>query len=195
MDYQLTPLEQEVRGIYHSFCIYRPDQIDMHDLAHKMDIWLHTAPMDSKARCWRGMKSMVIDSRKTEPEQWEDFGHEIGHLRYHAGSQLMIREDLVEYQETKANNFALHFCAPTFMLLDSGIPCTWAEAMLFVMETFNVTERFAKKRLEHFNNQVIGFEFYEALRREWKAINKMESIYSSLNSSYLLSLNLDRKEV
>lgn len=194
MIYQLTQLEQEVQELYHSFRIYRPDQIDMQDIADKMGIWLHTLPFRSKAINRNGLKSIIIDCRKTEPEQWEEFGHEVSHLKYHVGNQLWIREDLVDYQETKANNFARHFCVPTFMLLDSGLPATWAEAMLFVMETFNVTENFARKRLEHFNNQVIGFEFYEALRREWKAINKMESVYLSKMNLEPLSLIL-RKEV
>lgn len=188
MEYQLTPLEQEIKEIYHTLHIYRPEQIDMHDMADKLNVWLHVAPLDSKAVQWKGLKSMIIDSRKTEPELWEDFGHEMGHLKNHAGNQLQIREDMREYQETKANNFALHFCVPTFMILDSGLPCTWSEATYYVMETFNVTEPFARKRLEHFNNQVIGFEFYEALRREWRAMNKMESIYSPIREGNPLSL-------
>jgi Zn-dependent peptidase ImmA (M78 family) len=194
MEYQLTPLEQEIKELYHSYSIYRPDQIDMQDIAYKMDVWLHLLPFSSKAISRRGLKSIIIDSRKTEPEQWEDFGHEVSHLKYHVGNQLWIRNDLVEYQETKANNFARHFCVPTFMLLDSGVPATWAEAMLFVMETFTVTENFAKKRLEHFNNQVIGFEFHEALRNEWNALNKMESVYCPKMNQEVLSLIL-RKEV
>jgi Zn-dependent peptidase ImmA (M78 family) len=194
MEYQLTPLEQEIKELYHSYHIYRPDQIDMQDVADKMGIWLHSLPLRSKAVSRKGLNSIIIDCRKTEPEQWEEFGHEVSHLKYHAGNQLWIREDLIDYQETKANNFARHFCVPTFMLLDSGLPATWAEAMLFVMETFNVTENFARKRLEHFNNQVIGFEFYESLRREWKAQNKLESVYLPKNEREHLSLIL-REEV
>lgn len=194
MEYQLTPLEQKIKELYHSFNIYRPDQIDMQDIADKMGIWLHALPIRSKAISRYGLQSIIIDCRKTEPEQWEEFGHEVSHLKYHAGNQLFIREDLIEYQETKANNFARHFCVPTFMLLDSGLPFTWAEAMLFVMETFNVTDRFAKKRLDHFNNQVIGFEYYEALRKEWKALNKMESVYLPKMNQEHISLGL-RKEV
>lgn len=168
MEFQLTSLEQEVKNIYHSKNIYRPDQMDLLDLAYKLDIWLHIAPFESKAICSNELSSIVLDSRKSAQEQWEDFGHELCHVLYHYGNQLHLPECFTEFQEKKANNFALHFCVPTFMILDSGLPPTWNEATLFVMETFNVTEPFARKRLMHFNNQVIGFEFYEALREYLK---------------------------
>jgi Zn-dependent peptidase ImmA (M78 family) len=164
MGYHLTLLEQQIKNLYHSLGIYRPDQIDLEDIASKLSIWVHVAPFHSKAQKFRGHYSIVLDSRLSEYERWEDFGHELCHVLMHVGNQLKMPKPFKEFQEAKANNFAQHFCVPTFMLLDSGIPCTWNEAVLFIMETYNVSEHFARKRLEHFNNQVIGFEFHKAFR-------------------------------
>lgn len=175
MKFLLTPLEHDVKKLYSSLGIRRPDQVDMMDIAEKLDIWIHEAPMVSRGRVYEGMASMVLDSRVTRPKQWEHFGHELGHILNHSGNQLDMPSSFREFQESKANNFALHFCVPTFMLLDSGIPFTWGEATLFVMETFNVTEEFARKRLTHFNRQVIGFEFYREFRRRVMA-NELNGI-------------------
>lgn len=165
MTYILTPLEEEIKKLYLSMGILRPDQVDLFDIAGKLNVWVHVAKYESRA-CERekGLFSIVLDSRLSEPEQWEDFGHELCHVLMHGGSQLSMPASFREFQEIKAQNFALHFCVPTFMILDSGVPYTWNAAILFVMETFNVTEPFARKRLEHFNKQVIGFEFNRAFQ-------------------------------
>lgn len=165
MNYVLTPLEEEIKKLYQSMGIYRPDQMELFDMAGKLEIWVHIADFESQSlEREEGLFSIILDIYKSEAEQWEDFGHELAHVLFHAGCQYKLPDSFVDFQESKANNFALHFCIPTFMILDSGLPYTWNEAILFVMDTFNVTEHFARKRLEHFNNQVIGFEFHKAIR-------------------------------
>jgi Zn-dependent peptidase ImmA (M78 family) len=164
MKYVLTPLESEIKKLYHTMGIQRPDQIELCEVAAKLNIWIHFEKVKSRAFDHDGLFSIVIDSRILEPEQWQDFGHELGHVLNHDGDQLDMDPTFREFQEIKANNFAQHFCVPTFMILDSGLPYTWNEAILYVMDTFNVTDSFARKRLMHFNNQVIGFEFHKAIR-------------------------------
>ncbi|GIN71645.1 hypothetical protein J14TS2_21200 [Bacillus sp. J14TS2] len=57
----------------------------------------------------------------------------------------------------EANNFALHFCVPTFMLQKSllkhkieSIP----EAIPYIINNYNVTDKIALKKLIHFRNQL-----------------------------------------
>lgn len=188
MTYKLTPLENDIKNLYLSMGIQRPDQVDMDDIAFKLDIWIHEWKFKSRARSFKGMHSILLDSRISDQEKWQDFGHELCHILNHEGNQINMPPAFLEFQEVKANNFAMHFCVPTFMILDAGIPCTWNQATLFVMETFNVTESFARKRLLHFNNQVIGFEFYEALRRQWRVEeNKFTVSYTTTNKDYATS--------
>ncbi|OLS39097.1 ImmA/IrrE family metallo-endopeptidase [Bacillus sp. MRMR6] len=172
MNYVLTPLEEEIKTMYLSFGIRRPDQIELYKIAEKLDIWIHIADYESQAiEREEGLFSIVLDIYKSEPEQWDDFGHELAHILYHSGNQLEMTETFSEFQEVKANNFALQFCVPTFMLIDSGLPPTWNEAVLFIMETFNVTQNSAQKKLIHFERQVIGFQFHESI---WKDITRYE---------------------
>jgi Zn-dependent peptidase ImmA (M78 family) len=168
MDYVLTPLEEEIKKMYLTFGIRRPDQIELFSIAYKLDIWVHIADYESQSCERDGLLSIVLDIYKSEQEQWEDFGHELAHILWHGGNQLDLSDSFVEYQEIKANNFALQFCVPTFMLLESGLPPLWNEAVLFVMETFNVTEEFARKKLMYFERQVIGFQFHEVFSHALK---------------------------
>ncbi|MBT2722274.1 ImmA/IrrE family metallo-endopeptidase [Bacillus sp. ISL-46] len=173
MNYVLTPLEEEIKKMYLSFGIRRPDQIELFSIANHLDVWVHIADYESQACERDGLLSIVLDIYKSEQEQWEDFGHELAHILWHGGNQLDMSDSFAEFQEVKANNFALQFCVPTFMLLESGLPSTWNEAILYVMETFNVTEHFARKKLIHFERQVVGFQFHQAI---WEAQKILELI-------------------
>lgn len=163
MEYVLTNLEEKIKKMYLSWGIRRPDQMDMLEIAAKLDIWVHFLDSDSWALEKDGLFSIILNKKKSEPEQWQDFAHELNHVLCHSGNQLNMSDSFAAFQEAKANNFSLHFCVPTFMILESGLPYTWSEALLFVMETFNVTEEFARKKLIHFERQVIGFQFHKAI--------------------------------
>ncbi|HLR80429.1 MAG TPA: ImmA/IrrE family metallo-endopeptidase, partial [Bacillota bacterium] len=79
-------------------------------------------------------------------KQWQDFGHELGHVLCHAGHQLKMNHMFLKYQEWKANNFMYHFCVPTFMLYQLK------EVNVHnVMDLFNVEHEFACKRLASFS--------------------------------------------
>jgi Zn-dependent peptidase ImmA (M78 family) len=167
MKYVLTPLEEEIENMYLSWGIHQPDQIELFAIADKLDIWIHIADFPSQACERDGLLSIILDIYKSEKEHWEDFGHELAHILFHAGNQLEMPDSLSRFQEVKANNFALQFCVPTFMLLNLVLPPTWNEAVFFIMDTFNVTEDFAQKKLMHFERQILGFQFHRAI---WKLI-------------------------
>jgi Zn-dependent peptidase ImmA (M78 family) len=174
MNYVLTPLEEEIKKMYFSWGIRNPYQIDLYKIAEKLDVWIHIVDYESQSiERADGLFSVVLDIYKSEPEQWEDFGHELAHILYHAGNQLHMTDSFVEFQEIKANNFALQFCIPSFMILESGLPHSWNEAILFMMETFNVTENFARKKLIHFERQVVGYQFHKAI---WEAQKVAETL-------------------
>jgi Zn-dependent peptidase ImmA (M78 family) len=169
MNYTLTPLEAEIKRLYLSWGMCQPEQIDLFGIAEKLDIWIYVTDFESQAiEREEGLFSLNLDKNKSLQEQWEDFGHEIAHILNHGGNQLDMSEGFADFQETKANNFALQFCVPTFMLLDSILPSNRKETILYIMETFNVTEHFARKKLIHFERQVIGFQFHEEFTQALK---------------------------
>lgn len=162
--YYTTILEDYVTNLYHNMGIFVPEQIDMLKVAEKLKIWLHFAPFGSRAIERDGLSSIVIDERKTAPEQWEDFGHELGHILFQAGNQLYMPKMFLEYQEAKAHNFALHFCAPTFMLQKLAPTETKIEMLYLIASTFNITLRLAEQRLEHYENQLLAYRIQKALQ-------------------------------
>lgn len=150
MKYHTTLLEDSVKYLYNDLGIYSPDQLDMMEIAEYLGIKVYF--LDISSRVYK--KEIIIDSRLSPEQQWEDFGHELCHLLLQYGNQILYLNNLfLEYQERKANNFALHFCVPTFILLKYEI-ANIPEGIHFITNTFNVTQEFAQKRLIHFRNQL-----------------------------------------
>ncbi|WP_083509328.1 ImmA/IrrE family metallo-endopeptidase [Geobacillus zalihae] len=161
--YQFTPLEQYIRELYEHLAIRSPHQLDMIDIAAKLSVWLHFADIRSTAIGRNGAYSIIIDRRLTRQQQWQEFGHELGHVLRHAGNQMLLPPSLVQLQEAQATNFALHFCVPTFMLLELELPHTEKEIIYVLSETFGVEPLFAKRRWDRFKEQWESYRFYEAL--------------------------------
>lgn len=150
MNYHTSLLEDTIKHIYFQLNIYTPQQLDMLKIAELLKIPIHFEPMSS--RTYKG--EIIIDSRLSPAKQWEDFGHELCHILLQYGNQILNLNSLFhEYQEWKANNFALHFCIPTFMLLKYEI-ATINEGIPIVKNNFNVTQEIAKRKLLHFRNKL-----------------------------------------
>ncbi|PAD67296.1 hypothetical protein CHH83_19610 [Bacillus sp. 7586-K] len=152
MRYQTTIIEDWVKNFYYSIDIYQPRQLDLEEIAARLGIIVHYKNFSS--RVYDG--EIILDKRLSLQQQWEDFGHELCHVLRHYGNQTYMTISFLDHQEAQANNFALHFCVPTFMLLRNEIInyLNIEDGITFVAETFNVTESFAKKRLLHFRNQL-----------------------------------------
>lgn len=156
MEYQFILIEEYIMDFYGSLSIYTPSEIDIYHIASEMDIWIHYHNDESQVyKNNNGLYSIFLDQRLSSQEQWQDFGHELGHVIKHVGNQHKLRRMFRELQESQANNFMYHFCVPTFMLLNYNLTnyTNVNDGVDFVSETFNVTKDFAKKRLVHFRNQ------------------------------------------
>ncbi|SDN50730.1 protein of unknown function [Fictibacillus solisalsi] len=153
MKYQTTLLEDWIKEFYLNIDVYYPHQLNLLDIAARLGISIHFEKFSSRVY----NEEIIIDSRLSPEEQWEDFGHELCHLLRQEGNQLLLmRNQLLDIQEAKAENFALQFCTPTFMLIKNNVANYFniQDGIPFVVEKFNVTEAFAKKRLIHFRNQL-----------------------------------------
>lgn len=163
--YYTTLMEDYIQNLYHSLSILVPEQIDMIMIARKLNIWLYFKPFGSRAICRDNLPSIIIDNRNMIFQQWEDFGHELCHILFHAGNQLYIPKLFIKYQESKANNFMLHFCIPTFMLRTLNLPETRKEAIYLIAKTFNVSFHIAEQRLSHYENQLLASRMQNILRK------------------------------
>lgn len=159
MKYQTTLLEDWIRDFYYDIGIHYPHQLDMHEIIYRLGMSI--TYMDISSRFYK--KEVIIDERLSKEKQWEDFGHELCHYYRHYGNQMNMPEDFLQLQEFQARFFALHFCIPTFMLLNLRLPNVRGQAIDFIAETFKVTRMFAKKRLEVFENKINSSLFYEEL--------------------------------
>ncbi|MES9695670.1 ImmA/IrrE family metallo-endopeptidase [Bacillus toyonensis] len=158
--YYTTQLEDYIQHLYQSISIIVPEQMDMIEIAKKLNIWLYFAPFGSHAMEKNQLTNIIIDNRISQPEQWEDFGHEICHLLLHSGNQLVMHQMFLDYQEAKAKNFAQQFCVPTFMLRKLSPQQLKA---YIIAEKFNVTLQFAEKRLLHYENQLLASKLQQEI--------------------------------
>jgi hypothetical protein len=140
-------LEDFVRKLYLRIGVTSPDGLNMNDIAASLGIRIIHTPFSSRAFTRPFMGINLLDSLSPQ-QQWEDFGHEIRHILFDSGVQFLLPKEWIRYVECKANSFMYHFCVPTFMLEELIFPAY--NAALFIATTFNVTLKFAEKRLYQF---------------------------------------------
>ncbi len=157
-------LSQSIEDFYNSLGITHPSQLDMYWIAEKTNVILEIFPIKSSSFKDGGLYFIVIDSRLTPQQQWQDFGHEMSHILLHGwlsnvlkygGNQLRARKSLIKYQEMKADNFTYEFCIPTFMLQKMKLPKLKHVAARYVSEQFCVTDEFAYEQLTRFENRMV----------------------------------------
>lgn len=142
-----THLEDYVFDLYKSIGITSPTDLDMLLIANRLG-----AEIVYRRNAFSFDNEIVL-VRGDERQEWMDFGHEICHYLRHSGSQLRMNPLFIELQEWQANNFAYHFCIPTFMLQEIEILRYKNEAIQSIVDTFSVDYDFAIRRLEMYQRK------------------------------------------
>jgi len=157
MRYITTPLEDSIQELYRRIGIKKPKH-SIEDVAARIgiSIYYQKIPLSTEG-------IIFINPSLSVEQQREVFAHELGHVLHHVGVQLGMPEDFLHMQEAKAQNFALHFTVPTFMLLELNLPKYRNQAINMIADIFGVTYCFADERLLHYERQIIGNLFYEEL--------------------------------
>jgi len=148
--YQYSYLEEYIIDLYKKIGISRPKQLKLEYVAKRLDIIVYTFGWPSEAVYANGRQYIYLNRNLTPEQKWQEFAHELGHILRHAGHQRKLHPLFVELQEWQADNFALHFCIPTFMLQRIRLPPDRQAAIYFISETFNVEMEFAEKRLDRY---------------------------------------------
>lgn len=160
----LTPLDTWIRQFYEHIGISSPEDMNLYRIAAECRIWIHQAPVRSRAMERNEMATIILDNRLTDKQQWEEFGHELCHILRQSGNQLKMPLPFLQYQEWKADRFALHFCIPTFMLGELEMSDEPARTVDSICETFNVTRPFARKRLQLHHHDILQDSYDKRLR-------------------------------
>lgn len=155
-------LEDYIEGMYKSIGIRTPEQLNIESVATQLKItvlFVPRFPMQSG-------KTIVLDSRLSDAQKWQDFTHELCHVLWHGVNQRVMNKLYLDYQEWKAESFALHACVPSFMLEKMDLPINEKEAVWEIHETFNVELSFAEERLDKWLQQRDGFIFQQKIMKE-----------------------------
>lgn len=155
LKYPYTHLEDFIFNLYANIDVFHWRQLSPELIGQRLGITVDYLPMNSLHE----EDTIILDSRLTDTEQWQEFGHELCHVILHAGNQLKTPPLFKEYKEWKANSFAEHLCVPTFMLNNLMLPDTEAKAIWMIQEKFGVERGFAQKRLhQYLNNQRLHYK-------------------------------------
>jgi len=173
MNYTKTLLEDAVEKLYKKLEITDPNH-PIDDVARKLNIELHY--FEKFPFAMRG--TITLDPRLPKKKQKEVFAHELAHVMYHVGIQIIMPESFREKQEYQARNFAFHFCIPTFMMKQMDLHKDRYRAVEEIADTFGVTNKFADERLIHYEKQINGFLFHQELL---KCSEQSEKYTSKIN--------------
>lgn len=142
--------ELYVKRIYESLSIDDPHELSIENLSSKMNICVNYWEFTSEITEFEGIYKIFINENLNVQQQWQDFGHELGHYLQHDGTQTNMYKLFLNHQESQAEYFSYHFCVPTFMLMK-----LIGATIYDVMNLFNVEFDFALKRLEMYQNKII----------------------------------------
>lgn len=85
--YTKSHLEDWIENLYRSISIITPEQIDFERIAELLGISVYFKPIPSCSFKYNDVYTIILDSRKTRFEQWDDFAHELCHLYRHEGDK------------------------------------------------------------------------------------------------------------
>lgn len=138
-------------NFYHSINVLDVSLFTIETITERLGIKIHYWKYPSSIASCRGKWCVCIDENINKYQQWQEFGHEMGHYFNDGTSYDLLSESYATYGETKADYFAYHFCVPTFMLQQLK------EVSVYdVMELFNVEFDFAMRRLEMYRSKIIS---------------------------------------
>ncbi|EGQ19217.1 hypothetical protein HMPREF9372_3744 [Sporosarcina newyorkensis 2681] len=148
----LSSLEEKVCSIYHSLKISEPSQIYhvnlIEDVSTMLKIKIYYFDEPSEANNLGGDYRIFLNENQSKQVIWQDLAYELAHILRYEGYHWSMNKPFQEYQEWQAEQFALHFCIPTFMLNHLELPQLKSEAIGFVAALFNVEYTFAETRLD-----------------------------------------------
>ncbi len=152
--YQTSYLEEHIEDLYKYLAIYKPEQLDKYEIGNKLNIGIYLVSGESEAFCSNERNYIFLNRDLNHQERWQDFGHELCHVRRHSGHQGKVSPMFRELQEWQADNFMYHFCVPTFMLQNLKLPPEIRQAIPIVADTFNVELEFAEERLHRYSRKL-----------------------------------------
>ncbi|MFA1821216.1 ImmA/IrrE family metallo-endopeptidase [Virgibacillus oceani] len=139
-----THLEDCIYDLFGFMEITEPEQLAIDNVAKELKL-----QVVYRRKAFRFYDEIIL-TPGTIQQEWQLFGHEVGHYLIHTGSQLQMHYLFRDLQEYQANHFAYHFCVPTFMLENETDLSVYK-----IMNLFNVEFDFALRRLEMYERKLL----------------------------------------
>lgn len=145
-------IEAFVFSIYHSLHISQPSQVSSDILiertSSKYNIRVYYFDESSEANNLNGFHCIFLNEEQPKQKIWYDFAIGLAHILGHMRDQNDLQISFPISQEWQAEEFASHFCIPSFMLNNLDLPELKYEAVVLIAALFNVEYTFAEARLD-----------------------------------------------
>jgi Zn-dependent peptidase ImmA (M78 family) len=146
MHYNTTALEDWVTNFYTTQHIFKPNQMEIKQIALNNRIFINLKPRPSYCLINGNFKGIYLDNRVSEERRNEIFYHELCHIIRHTGSQFLMPKEFRELQEWDAKHFTLYAAIPNHMI--QFIPFGEPGCIEETAKIFKVTPELSKKRIE-----------------------------------------------
>lgn len=91
-------LEDNIKHLYSTLKLEKPEHLNIEDIANKLHIRLFWWD-DSSLALIHNERPCIFLQRSILNTEWEDFCHELAHILYHAGDQMKLPTEFIQYQE------------------------------------------------------------------------------------------------
>ncbi|MCY9593760.1 ImmA/IrrE family metallo-endopeptidase [Paenibacillus chitinolyticus] len=153
--YQKTYLEIWIENLYRSQKITIPQQLNVIEVASRLNVWVYWWNSGSESFERNGMMSIFLDRRLPQSQQWLDFLHELCHLLRHWGKQFDMPKEFRELQEWQASHFVMYASIPYYMYESLPLPDKDSEAAEALKSEFGVPIEMAYARIQQIRRRIL----------------------------------------
>lgn len=195
--YYKTTLENTVESLYRSHHIHSPHQIDIDVIADVFGIIVVSLPGAKEEAIWDEQRAAVfLNCNKPSADSKEAFFHELCHILLHAGNQLLMNKNFLDFQEEQANHFLLYAALPFYMIQQLQLPSLEMDIIHVLASEFGVTHQLARKRWDQIQRRVYSgkqqFDLEMELKNQYR---KTDPANWSNETKSLYELAIHRKQV
>ncbi|WP_054028608.1 ImmA/IrrE family metallo-endopeptidase [Bacillus sp. FJAT-28004] len=189
--YKPTDLEIRISNIYRENGILSASDLDLDVIASLFDAYIVYADGNTKVIFDDdGDCLMFLNIHDNEPEQREDFFHELGHLTRHVGNQRKLPPSFVDLQEAQATLFQMYSAMPAYMLEEFNVNQYQSNYLKVLSEAFRLTQELVNRRID----QIYGRIKQERYDRNLRArTTPRPTIYSYSDSTMKILDQLNRQ--
>src|SRR5690625_1424019 len=147
-------IEEDISLFYKSKGFHYPHDLNEQDIAESLGVTLIYSNRPTYAYVDHDIKLINIENELPTIIRREHFFHEVCHVVRHSGSQLLMHEAFVDYQEMDSSRFIRYASLPYHMIIEYDFTDPFLIQNLSV--DFNVNPALCFERMQEMKRNCFG---------------------------------------